>query len=261
MELRGKNAIITGSSGRLGGAIALALGEAGCNCVCHYNNNRQKAEELVEQIQAIGVKAAAIEADLTKPEEIEDLFEKASEFGTPQVLINSAAVFSRQPLQEATFEEAQRVLNLNLIAPILTSRAFARIINAKFPNAKLAPAKTGVGKIINIADVGGIRPWAGYVLYCSSKAGLIGATKALAKELAPAICVNAIAPGVVTWPSPAPPRSWTSDFEKEEKKRQLSFIPVRRIAEPNEVTDAIIFLLKNDYITGQTLNVDGGRVI
>lgn len=245
MELKGTTAIITGSSGRFGGAIAKALAAAGCNCVCHYNNNKQKANELVEQIKKLGVKALAIEADLIKPEQINDLFEKALGFGEPQILINSAAVFSRQPLTDVTFEEAQKVLNVNLMAPILTSRAFAKVVNAKFSEAGSA-----VAKIVNIADVGGVRPWAGSVLYCSSKAGLIGATKALAKELAPAICVNSIAPGVVTWPS---------DFDESEKQRQLSFIPVKRIAEPGEVTEAIIFLLRNDYITGQALNVDGGR--
>jgi len=247
MELRDKTAIITGSSGRLGGAIAKALAEVGCNCICHYNSNRQKAEELAEQIKKLRVKALAVGADLTEPEQIEDLFEKALEFGTPQVLINSAAVFSRQPLSEVTFEEAQRVLNLNLTASILTSRAFAKRIGEEFGGSESV-----VGKIINIADVGGIRPWAGYVLYCSSKAGLIGATKALAKELAPYICVNSVAVGVVTWPS---------DFDESEKKRQLAFIPVRRIGEPKEVAEAVIFLLENDYITGQVLNVDGGRCI
>ena len=111
MELKGTTAVITGSSGRLGFWIAKALAEAGCNCICHYNQNKQKAQELVEQIQALGVKALAIETDLTKPENIEDLFEKAAEFHTAQILINSAAVFSRQPLAEVTFEEAQKVRN------------------------------------------------------------------------------------------------------------------------------------------------------
>ena len=128
--------------------------------------------------------------------DIDNLFEKAVEFGTPQVLINCAGIFSRQRLQDVTFEQAQKVMNLNLLAAILTSRAFAERLNTKFKNAQSV-----VGKIIYIADVGGIRPWAQYVLYCSSKAGLIGATKALAKELAPAVCVSAVAPGIVTWPS------------------------------------------------------------
>lgn len=247
MELKGTTAVITGSSGRLGGAIALALAQAGCNCICHYNRNKQKAEELAEQIQEMGVKVLAVGADLTEPEQINGLFEKAVEFGEPRVLINSAAVFSRQPLAEVSFEEAQKVLNLNLIAPILTGRAFAKIISAKFPNAD-----STVGKIINIADVGGIRPWAEHILYCSSKAGLIGATRALARELAPGVCVNSLAPGIVTWPG---------DFDESEKQRQLSFIPVGRIARISEVTEAIIFLLRNDYITGQVLCVDGGRCI
>jgi len=247
MKLKGTTAVVTGSSGRLGGAITRALAEVGCNCICHYNRNKQKAEDLAEQIQALGVKAAAVGADLTEPEKIEKLFERAAELGTPQILINSAAVFSKQPLADVTFEEAQKIFNLNLTAPILTSRTFAKMVNSTFPEAGSV-----VGKIVNISDVGGIRPWAKYVLYCSSKAGLIGATKALAKELAPRVCVNSIAPGVVTWPG---------DFDQSQKQRQLSFIPMKRIAEISEVTEAIIFLLKNDYITGQVLNVDGGRCI
>jgi len=256
MELKGTVAIITGSSGRLGGAIALALAKAGCDCICHYNQNKEKAEELAKEIPELGVKAMAVGADLTEPKQIEDLFEKTSEFGTPQVLVNSAAVFSRQPLSEVTFEEAQRVLNLNLTAVILVSRVFAKKIDEKF-----CGGESVVGKIINISDVGGVRPWAEYVLYCSSKAGLIGATKALAKELAPRICVNSVAPGLVTWPPPAAGGDRPSDFDESQKKRQLKFIPAGRIGEPKEVADAVIFLLKNDYITGQVLNVDGGRCI
>jgi len=188
-----------------------------------------------------------VKADLTRPDEIKNLFENSEGFGTPQILINSAAVFSRQPLQNVTFEEAQKILNLNLIAAVLVSKEFAKKVNTGFPGAE-----TIVGKIINISDVGGIRPWAEYVLYCSSKAGLIGATKALAKELAPSICVNSIAPGIVSWPK---------DFSEPEKQRQLAFVPARRIAQLDEITKAIIFLLENDYITGQVLNVDGGRCI
>ena len=247
MELKGTTAVITGSSGQLGAAIALALAQAGCNCICHYNHNEGVAKELVEQIEKLGTKALAIQADLTRRGEIEDLFERAAKLGTPQVLVNAAAVFSRQPLAEVTFEEAQSVLKLNVSVPILAGRFFAEKIKAAFPTADSV-----LGKIINIADIGGIRPWAEYVLYCSSKAALIGATKALAKELAPAVCVNAVAPGIVNFPS---------DFDESQKKQQHSLIPAARIGRPTEIADAVIFLLKNDYITGQTLNVDGGRCI
>ena len=251
MELNGTTAVITGASGRLGSAVAKALAKAGCNCICHYHHNSKVAEELVEQIRGFGVKALAVEADLVEPPQIEDLFEKAEQFDIPQILVNSAAVFSRQSLEKITFEEAQRVLNLNLIAPIMISQAFTKKLNERFTPAPVAQ-RVAVGKIINIVDIGGIRPWAEYVLYCSSKAGLIGATKALAKELAPRICVNSIAVGIVDWPG---------NFAEEEKKRQLSFIPAGRFAKPGEVAGAIIFLLKNDYITGQVLNIDGGRCI
>lgn len=247
MELNQKAAIITGSTGQLGSAIAKALAQAGCNCVCHYKSNEQKAQELVDQIQEIGVKALAVKADLTDSKQIKALFEKSLKLGTAQILINSAANFSRTPLQEVTFEQAQKVFNLNLTAAILTSKEFAKGIDMKFPNSDAT-----IGKIINISDVGGVRPWADYVLYCASKAGLNGATKALAKELAPAICVNSIAIGMVNWPD---------EFDSQQIQRQLSFIPAGRIGEPAEIAKAIIFLAENDYITGQILNVDGGRCI
>jgi len=247
MELQGKIAIITGSSGQLGSRIAIDLGRAGCDCVCHYHNSKQRADEVVRQIQQAGRKAVAVGADLTDEKQIEALFAKTGELGTPTILINSAAIFKREKLDEVTFEDARHTLDVNLNAAIMTSQAFARIINAKFGKSEQM-----VGKIINISAAEAIRPWARAVVYCSSKAGLIGATKTLARELAPGICVNSVAPGVVTWPE---------GISEEGKQRILKHIPMARVAKPEDVTAAIIFLLRNDYITGQVLNVDGGRVI
>ena len=107
-------------------------------------------------------------------------------------------------------------------------------------------------KIINLVDIGGIRPWAKYSVYCASKAGLIAVTKSLAKELAPNVTVNAVAPGIISRPG---------EFDEGDKKRRLSHIPAKRIGLAKEVTSAIIFLLENDYITGEVLNVDGGQCI
>jgi NAD(P)-dependent dehydrogenase (short-subunit alcohol dehydrogenase family) len=247
MKLKQTTAVITGSSGNLGSSIALALGKAGCNCICHYHTNKDKAQQIVNQIKSGGSSAIAVPADLTVTEQIEHLFDKASKLGTPQILINSAAVFSSETLQQITIEQARKVFDMNLIAAILTSRAFAKKLFERF-----AETNEVIGKIINISGVGGIRPWAKHILYCSSKAALIGATKALAKELAPSVCVNSIALGLLTWPQ---------NFTQKQKNRQLSFIPLSRKAEPQDVTAALIFMLDNDYITGQILNVDGGRCI
>ena len=245
MELKDKTAVITGASGVLGGALAVALAKAGVNCICHYHENKQGAEKVAEQIKGLGRSAVAVGADLTKPEEVKGLFSAAEEIGVPTILINSAAVFSRGALEDITVENAQQVLDMNLVAPILTCQRFAEVVKKHFPDSKDC-----VGGIVNVCDVGAIRPWANYSVYCASKAGLIAATKSLAKELAPGICVNAVAPGVITWPS---------DFDDEEKKRQLSFIPARRIGMVEEVAAAVIFLLESDYITGAVMAIDGGR--
>lgn len=247
MELNGQTAVITGSTGSLGRAIALSLADAGCNCICHYHTNKTLAEKIAEEIRQKGQNAIAVAADLTRTEDIENLFTAAATLGPPTILINSAAVFTRQPLDEITPEEAHQILDTNLIAPILTAQQLSRIVKNDH-----ADSDVPIAKIINIADVGGIRPWANYTLYCASKAGLISVTKSLAKELAPAICVNAIAPGLATWPE---------NFSEQAKHRQLQKIPMARIAHPKDISNAIVFLLKNDYITGQILNVDGGRCI
>ena len=139
------------------------------------------------------------------------------------------------------------MLNVNLIGPVMVSQQFMRSVNAR-------PDDTGreqpVAKIVNLVDIAAVRPWAEYALYCASKAGLVAATKSMAKELAPAVCVNAVAPGIVTWPD---------DMDEREKSRQLSKIPAGRIGWANDVVSAIMFLLKSDYITGEVITVDGGR--
>jgi pteridine reductase len=253
MDIKGLTAIVTGATGGLGSALTLALAKAGCNCVCHYHSNQKRADELVFEMQKLGIKAVAVRASLDSTASIERLFADiinlCGQMGMelPRILINSAADFKKQPLGEVTFEDTQKTMGLNLVAPIVISKYFA-----KMGESRGQQAVHPTGKIVNIVDVGGIRPWAKYSVYCASKAGLIGATKSLAKELAPAMCVNAIAPGIFSWPP---------NFDEAAKARQLAFIPMERIGTKEEIAAAFLFLLENDYVTGQVLSVDGGRGI
>ncbi len=250
MQIQGFTAIITGSTGRLGQAIALGLAAQGMDCICHYYQQEEAARSVAAQITAMGRRAATVQADLECEADMEQLFEQAAAFGKARVLVNSAAVFERCPLDELTGEEVQRTLGINLAAPVLASRSFVQVLEAEGLNYQTA--EEPFAKIVNLADVAAMKPWAEYAAYCASKAGLIGLTKALAKELAPGILVNAIAPGIVTWPEPIPP---------DEENKQLARIPAGRFGQPDEIVRSILFLLENDYITGQTLCVDGGRSI
>jgi pteridine reductase len=256
MDIKGLTAIITGSTGGLGSALTLALAKGGCNCICHYHSNQKRADELVIEIQKLGIKAGAVCASLDSTASIEGLFSDIKNLcgqagmELPRILVNSAADFRRQPLGEVTFEDAQKTMGLNLVAPIVICKYFAKMVDKGESRGQQAVHPKA--KIVNIVDVGGVRPWAKYSVYCASKAGLIGATKSLAKELVPAMCVNAIAPGIFSWPK---------DFDDAAKQRQLAFIPMERVGTKEEIATALLFLLENDYITGQVLSVDGGRGI
>ena len=246
MKLKGFTAVITGSTGWIGRAIAIELAGAGMDCFCHYHQSSGQAEELAGRIRLAGQKAEVYGADLRDERQAGALMDRAFAFGPMRVLVNSAAIFEKGSLGEITAESVNRVLSLNLIAPLVLSRAFAARLAAEEKSEGLPRAK-----IVNLADTGGIRPWKGYSAYCASKAGLIAATKSLAKELAPDIAVIAVAPGAINWPR----------GDQGEKERLLSHIPAGRFGTAQEIARTVLFALENDYITGQTLIVDGGRSI
>ena len=250
MELKNQTAIIAGASGQLGGAIALALAERGMDCVCHYHTNEAAALRLVASIEQTGQRAVAVQADLAEPDVADIIFEKAQQLGPVRVLINSASIFKHQPLGSFLQAEVSTVLAVNVTAPILLCNAFAMYLKGEGMDCENADETFAA--IINLVDVAGVKPWGGYSPYCASRAGLIGATKSLAKELAPGVTVNAIAPGIVTWPGKMDP---------SEEQKQLKMIPAGRFGEPKDITRTIEFLLDNNYITGQSLCVDGGRTI
>jgi 3-oxoacyl-[acyl-carrier protein] reductase len=250
MDLVGKTAIVTGASGELGREIALCLGRRGMDCVCHYHAHADAANETAAAIRAMGRKAAAVQADLASADAAEVLMAEAQKLGPVRVVVNSASIFAKHAIGTLDASDVSEMMAVNLTAPMLLCDAFVRYLKAE--GLDVQAEQDTLAAILNMVDVAGIKPWAEYSTYCASRAGLIGMTKSLAKELAPAVMVNAIAPGIVTWPGKMDP---------SEEQKQLKMIPAGRFGTPKDITRTIEFLLDNDYITGQVLCVDGGRTI
>jgi pteridine reductase len=241
MELRGKVAVVTGGAHRVGKAIALALAEAGAHLVIHYNQSADAAATVAE-VQARGVRAIAVAADLGAPAGARAVFEAAErEFGGVDVLVNSAASFHSANVLTMSPEAWQQTLDVNLSAPFFCAQLAAQSM-----------LRRGSGAMVNIADLSGLQPWARYPAHSVSKAGLLMLTKVLAKALAPAVRVNAIASGPVIKPP-----DWDEARWQAVGKRTL----LKRTGSGYDVARATLFLLQEDYITGTTLLLDGGRSI
>ncbi len=238
MRLSGKVALVTGGARRLGRAFVLALAEAGMDVVIHYGHAAQAAEETAQMARRHGVRAVTLQADLRRAEEVEALIPRAGEvLGRPQVLVNSAAVFEPGTVRDTDLENWVKHFQINLRAPFLLTQHFARALG------------TDAGKVVNIADWRAVYPGRKYLAYTLSKAALITFTQMAARELAPTIQVNALALGAVL-PPPGEDEAYL--------QRIVQRVPVKRPARLEEVTDALLFLLRNDYVTGETLFVDGG---
>jgi pteridine reductase len=242
MGLNGRVALVTGSARRLGRSIAGALAEAGCAIVIHHHASSAEAGDAVRECQAHGVDAEAFQADLGDPSQIDRLFAQLeSSFGRLDILVNNAAIFAGAPATQITPEEWNRVLNLNLRAPFFCSQHAARLMK-----------RTGAGSIVNIADVAAFQAWPGYAHYCVSKAGLVMATRVLARALAPEVRVNAVAPGPVLPPD---------DASAAERERLAELTALKRLGRPEDVVQAVLFLVGSSYITGETIVVDGGKLL
>lgn len=242
MLLSGRIALVTGAARRLGRAIAAGLAQRGVHVAVHYRTSAEEAAKAVHEFQQRGVRSRAYAADLRYPAEIDELFRAVeSDFGGLDILVNSAGVLERRPPLEITPDEWDDVLNLNLRAPFLCAQSAARLM-----------AKGGGGKIVNLADLAAFQPWPAYAHHCASKAGLVALTRALARAWAPEIQVNAIAPGSVL-----PPDSWSQE-ERDELARRTA---LKRLGSPEDVVGAVLFVLGSDYMTGETVVVDGGRLL
>ena len=246
MNLSGKVALVTGAGRRIGRAIADAVSRAGTRTAIHYNESRAGADELCAEIRARGGEAEVFRADLTDVAAAPGLIDAVvAHFGALDILVNSAAVMVRTPFGEVTAKQWDAMFALNLRAPFFLSQAAARAMG--WNGAK---EKARGGAIINIADLAAYESWSGYVPHGISKAGIVRMTKSLAKVLGPAIRVNAVAPGAVLLPE---------GFSESDATHLAETSPLRRLGEPADVSDAVLFLLKAEFVTGETIIVDGGR--
>jgi len=232
-------ALVTGGAHRLGKAFALTLAHMGYDLFIHYHSAEDDAQQTQHEIKSLGVKVRLFKADLTQLDQIQSLFSTLdSDFrlSSFNLLVNSAAIMPVGNPRELELQDWDSALDLNLRAPFLLAQEAAKRI-------------TTSGLIVNITDIGAQKAWSRYPSYTVSKSALESLTKLLARELAPNIRVNAIAPGLVL----------QSDVVTQEQWDKLvARLPLKRAARPEEIASALEFLIKNEYITGQTIVVDGG---
>ncbi len=243
MNVAGKTAIITGGAVRVGRAITLALAERGARVVIAYHTSDDAAHALAAEINRTrAAHALAVRCDVSVASDVNALFERASAaFGGVDVLVNNAAIFSRRPVEELTESDFTSVIDVNLKGSYLCALEAGRHM-----------MKQGQGgKIVQIADVGGLVAWPAFTPYCISKAGAIMLVKCLAKAFAPTVQVNAVAPGTVLF---------EEAMSDEERQAAITRNAIKREGTPEDVARTVLFLIEgSDYITGETIIVDGGR--
>lgn len=239
MEIKGKVALVTGGARRVGRALALALADAGADVVVNYNASADAAAGTVADIEARGRRAVAIQADVARRPDAARLIAGAERaMGRLDILVNSASLFERTPLLEISEAEWDRVLGVNLKAPFLLAQAAAPLL-----------ARDGGGIIVNIVDLSALQPWPSFAHHSVSKAGLLHLTRVLARSLAPDVRVNSIAPGTVLPPD-------GTEGEDGSERRVIG-----REGEPADVAAALLYLVRADFVTGENLVVDGGRML
>ncbi|MAH63815.1 MAG: short-chain dehydrogenase [SAR324 cluster bacterium] len=242
MDLKNRTVLVTGAGVRLGQAIAVSLGQQGMKVALHYHQSMEGAKETLDLMGGDIQQHGCFQADLRQVSKIELLIQHIEEkLGQIDVLINNAADFFPTPLGEVSESEWDHLISLNLKAPFFLSQLVGTSM-----------LKQGQGKIVNIVDVAAERPWPQFLPYCASKAGLVSLTKGLAKALAPAVQVNAVAPGTML-----PPPQISSFSQDLAIERSL----LKKMGHPDDIARAVTYFLKNDFVTGTVLPVDGGRML
>jgi 3-oxoacyl-[acyl-carrier protein] reductase len=246
MNLKDKNAVVTGATRGIGKVIALELAKAGANVVIS-GRNEEKLKKVVSELESFGVKVSYVSGDVQFQDQAQNLIDHCTEnYGSIDILVNNAGVTRDNLLMRMKEDEWDDVININLKGSYNTIRASVK----KF-------MKQRAGKIINITSVVGVMGNAGQVNYSASKAGVIGLTKSVAKEMAPrGITVNAVAPGYIS-------TDMTDSIPEDKKTALETLIPLGKIGEAQAIADAVLFFASDraNYITGQVLHVDGGMVM
>ena len=254
MDSNGKVALVTGAGRRVGRALALALGDAGCRVAVHYSQSEKDALETASLINSLapGGEAVIIQADLENPEQVESLASSVAEqLGPIEILVNNAAVFEQTGLKDVSVDDWDRHFAINVRAPFLLAQLMRAQLSPDTAGQS-APGQSAPGKIISLNDWRTARP--GRFAYGVTKSALSGLTRTLALALAPHIQVNEVALGAIL-----PPANIALDRPREEIKIDLG--PADRMGTLNEVANAVLMLVHNDFITGETINVDGGKHI
>jgi glucose 1-dehydrogenase len=255
--LRDQTALVTGANSGIGAEVAHAMAAAGANVAVNYVTGPEAASEVVEAIRSTGGNAIALKGDVSRENEVEELFRRACrEFGTIDILVSNAGIQRDAPFPEMTLEQWRNVLDVNLTGAFLCAREATR----EFLRRGVVPQRSNsAGKIIFTSSVHEVIPWAGHANYASSKGGIMMLMKTIAQELAPKkIRANSIAPGAIK--TPINRKAWESpDAEKELEK----LIPYGRVGETADVAPVAVWLASDqaDYITGTTIVVDGGMLL
>ena len=237
-----KTIFITGAAKRIGKEIALTFKELGWNIIIHYNSSKKDADELADQINKDNPNSAkTVQGNLDIKEDVQKILSEVSDaFPSVDLLVNNASTFYPTPIDEISEDHWEKLVGSNLKGPLFLIQGLKEKL------------KESNGSIINITDTNLTKGVANYSIYSAAKAGLEAITKGLARELAPEIKVNAIAPGAMLEP---PDVTWT----EEQKNRVIESIPLKRMGSEKDIANAVKFLAHSEYITGQIIKVDGGR--
>lgn len=240
MNLAGKTALITGGAVRVGKAITLAIAQAGANVVINYNSSATAAHETMATARAMGVSALAVKANIGDNQQVKAMVDKAKEqFGGVDILVNNASLWMETPFPTNNLDGWHRVTNILINGAYYCANAVAPLMQER-----------GEGAIVNIIDLSAYEPWPGYSAHAVGKSALLALNRQLALELAPAVRVNAVAPGPVLPPP---------DYDEQKIARTAGNTLLQRWGTPEDVADTVLFFIKANYITGEALAVDGGQ--